>query len=314
MRIIFAGTPQNAALTLEALLAAGQNVVAVLTREDAPVGRKRLLTASPVAAVAQEKGLPIIKANRITPEINTQLANFEADLGIAVAYGAIFKTETLELPNLGWLNVHYSLLPAWRGAAPVQHSILSGNPETGVSIFQLDEGMDTGPLLSVIPTLIEPGENAGELLGRLTHLGISGLLELLPSVEAGIANKTPQASTGASIASKLSRQDAQINWQNKSRTIELQVRAMNPEPMAWALCDDSAIRIVEAIAIGAIEPSSIDFDQSAQIGQVQVEGDRIFVLCGEQTALELKVVQPAGKNKMDAASWARGLKKAAVLH
>lgn len=314
MRIIFAGTPQNAALTLEALLAAGQNVVAVLTREDAPVGRKRLLTASPVAAVAQEKGLPIIKANRITTEINAQLASYEADLGIAVAYGAIFKSETLELPNLGWLNIHYSLLPAWRGAAPVQHSILSGNPETGVSIFQLDEGMDTGPLLSVIPTLIEPGENAGELLGRLTHLGISGILELLPSVEAGIANRTPQASDGASIASKLSRHDAQINWQNKSRAIELQVRAMNPEPMAWALCDDSAIRIVEAIAIGAIEPASIHFDQNAPIGQVQVEGDRIFVLCGEQTALELKVVQPAGKNRMDATAWARGLKKAAVLH
>ncbi|MEY4981032.1 MAG: hypothetical protein RL174_370, partial [Actinomycetota bacterium] len=137
MRIIFAGTPQNAAATLEALLAAGKNVVAVLTREDAPIGRKRVLTASPVASVAQANGLPVIKANRITPEVNDLLSAFDSDLGIAVAYGAIFKTETLEIPKQGWLNIHYSLLPAWRGAAPVQHSILSGDSDTGVSIFKL---------------------------------------------------------------------------------------------------------------------------------------------------------------------------------
>lgn len=314
MRIIFAGTPQNAALTLEALVAAGQNIVAVLTREDAPVGRKRVLTASPVASVAQANGLPVIKANRITPEVNDLLSAFDSDLGIAVAYGAIFKSETLELPKQGWLNIHYSLLPAWRGAAPVQHSILSGDSDTGVSIFKLDEGMDTGPLLSVIPTQIEPGENAGELLGRLTHIGISGILEILPAVEAGIAKQTVQSRDGISIATKLTRSDAQINWQNKARAIELQVRAMNPEPMAWAQHDDTAIRIVEASAIGAIQPAAIEFESTAQVGQVQIEGDRVFVLCGEQTALELKIVQPAGKNQMDASAWARGLKKAAVLH
>lgn len=314
MRIIFAGTPHNAALTLEALIAAGQNIAAVLTREDAPIGRKRILTPSPVATVAQAHDLPVIKANRITSEVNHQLETFKADLGIAVAYGAIFKPETLELPKLGWLNIHYSLLPAWRGAAPVQHSILCGNSETGVSIFKLDEGMDTGPLLSVIPTQIEPGENAGELLGRLTHIGISGILEILPAVEAGIAKQTVQSPYGISIATKLTRSDAQINWQNKARAIELQVRAMNPEPMAWAQHEDTAIRIIEAAAIGAIQPASIEFESTAQVGQVQIQGDRVFVLCGEQTALELKIVQPAGKNQMDASAWARGLKKAAVLH
>jgi methionyl-tRNA formyltransferase len=314
LKIIFAGTPKNAALTLEALIAAGQNVVAVLTREDAPVGRKRIMTSSPVATVAQTHDLPVIKANRITPVVNEQLESFNADLGIAVAYGAIFKTETLELPRLGWLNIHYSLLPAWRGAAPVQHSILCGNPETGVSIFKLDEGMDTGPLLSVIPTQIEPGENAGDLLGRLTHIGISGILEILPAVEAGIAKQAIQSLDGVTFAPKLTRSDAQINWHSRARSIELQVRAMNPEPMAWAQHEDTAIRIVEATAIGAIQPAAIEFEQNAQIGQVQIDGDRVFVLCGDQTALELKIVQPAGKNQMDASAWARGLKKAAVLH
>lgn len=313
MRIIFAGTPQNAAATLEALLAAGKNVVAVLTREDAPIGRKRVLTASPVASVAQANGLPVIKANRITPEVNDLLSAFNSDLGIAVAYGAIFKTETLELPKQGWLNIHYSLLPAWRGAAPVQHSILSGDSDTGVSIFKLDEGMDTGPLISVIHTQIEPGENAGELLSRLTHIGISGILEVLPAVEAGIAKPKQQSAEGVSVATKLTRDDAKIDWQNKARAIELQVRAMNPEPMAWAQHEDSAIRIVDAAAIGAIEPAGIEFDSNALAGQLQVEGKRVFVLCGEKTALELKIVQPAGKNQMDASAWARGLKKAAVL-
>lgn len=313
MRIIFAGTPQNAAATLEALLAAGKNVVAVLTREDAPIGRKRVLTASPVASVAQANGLPVIKANRITPEVNDLLSAFDSDLGIAVAYGAIFKTETLELPKQGWLNIHYSLLPAWRGAAPVQHSILSGDSDTGVSIFKLDEGMDTGPLISVIHTQIEPGENAGELLSRLTHIGISGILEVLPAVEAGIAKPKQQSAEGVSVATKLTRNDAKIDWQNKARAIELQVRAMNPEPMAWTQHEDSAIRIVEATAIGAIEPAGIEFDSNALAGQLQVEGKRVFVLCGEKTALELKIVQPAGKNQMDASAWARGLKKAAVL-
>lgn len=314
MRIIFAGTPKNAAVTLDALIKTGQNVVAVLTREDAPVGRKKILTESAVATIAEKAGIPIIKANKITAETNQQLESFKPELGVAVAYGAIFKTDTLKLPKNGWINLHYSLLPAWRGAAPVQHSILSGSPETGVSIFQLDEGMDTGPLLSVVPTMIEPGETAGELLERLTHLGISGVLELLPAIEAGVARPQVQSTDGISLAPKFQRQDAKIDWQRKARSIELQVRALNPEPMAWATLEEMPLRIIEAVALGAVDLGSLGFPSEATVGQVVLANGRVYALCGESTAIEIKTIQPSGKNPMDARSWARGLKKAPVLN
>lgn len=314
MKIIFAGTPKNAAVTLDALIKAGQNVVAVLTREDAPVGRKKILTPSAVATVAQSAGIPVIKANKITADTNQQLAAFEPNLGLAVAYGVIFKTDTLNLPSKGWINLHYSLLPAWRGAAPVQHSILSGSPETGVSIFQLDEGMDTGPLLSVVPTMIEPGETAGELLERLTHLGISGVLELLPAIEAGVTRPMVQPNEGVSLAPKFQRNDAKIDWQRKARSIELQVRALNPEPMAWAMLEELPLRILEAVALGAVDLNSLGFSADAIPGQIALASGRVYALCGESTAIELKTIQPSGKNPMDAQSWARGLKKAPVLN
>ncbi len=313
MRIIFAGTPLNAATTLEALLKSGQNVVAVLTREDAPVGRKRVLTPSPVALIAESASIPLIKANKITPEVNQRIAEYQPELGIAVAYGVIFKSDTLQVPSSGWINLHYSLLPAWRGAAPVQHSILSGNPETGVTIFALDEGMDTGPILSQVKTLIEPGENSGELLGRLTHLGISGLLEILPSIESGVAKSTEQTTAEVSAANKINRADARIDWQEKARVIELKVRAFNPEPMAWAQHDDSPVRILEASALGSVA-NKLSFAAGAANGQVLIENGRVYVLCADETALELKQVQPAGKNPMAAQDWARGLKIAPVLN
>lgn len=303
----------NAATTLEALLKSGQNVVAVLTREDAPVGRKRVLTPSPVALIAESASIPLIKANKITPEVNQRIAEHQPELGIAVAYGVIFKTETLQVPSSGWINLHYSLLPAWRGAAPVQHSILSGNPETGVTIFALDEGMDTGPILSQVKTLIEPGENSGELLGRLTHLGISGLLEILPSIESGVAKSTEQTTAEVSAANKINRADARIDWQEKARVIELKVRAFNPEPMAWAQHDDSPVRILEASALGSVA-NKLSFAAGAANGQVLIENGRVYVLCADETALELKQVQPAGKNPMAAQDWARGLKIAPVLN
>ncbi|MEY4322044.1 MAG: hypothetical protein RL167_772 [Actinomycetota bacterium] len=303
----------NAATTLEALLKSGQNVVAVLTREDAPVGRKRVLTPSPVALIAESASIPLIKTNKITPEVNQRIAEYQPELGIAVAYGVIFKSDTLQVPSSGWINLHYSLLPAWRGAAPVQHSILSGNPETGVTIFALDEGMDTGPILSQVKTLIEPGENSGELLGRLTHLGISGLLEILPSIESGVAKSTEQTTAEVSAANKINRADARIDWQEKARVIELKVRAFNPEPMAWAQHDDSPVRILEASALGSVA-NKLSFAAGAANGQVLIENGRVYVLCADETALELKQVQPAGKNPMAAQDWARGLKIAPVLN
>ena len=180
MKIVFAGTPANAAQTLRALANTAFEVVAVLTRTDAPVGRKRVLTPSAVAVVAAELGLPIIKANRVDESVRLQIQATGAELGVIVAYGALLDQAALDVLDKGWVNLHYSLLPKWRGAAPVQRAIMAGDRETGVTLFQLDKGMDTGPVHLQIPTVIEPDENTAELLPRLTNLGISGLAELKP--------------------------------------------------------------------------------------------------------------------------------------
>lgn len=311
MKIIFAGTPVNAAETLSWLIQSGREVVAVLTREDAEVGRKKLLTESPVASIARQHSIPLIKANKIDQAIERQIRSFAPDLGLAVAYGVIFKKAILEIPTNGWINLHYSLLPAWRGAAPVQHAIKSGNPVTGVSIFQLDEGMDTGPVLATVQTQIEPGENAGELLKRLTSLGISALSELMPSIEAGIAKPIAQPLDGISVATKISRADARINFADRARAIELLVRAMNPEPMAWCEHDGTALRIIEAVALGASDFTGSGLPSAE--GSLTIDSNRVLVSCGQDSLLELKTVQPAGKNPMDAAAWARGLKESKVL-
>lgn len=283
-------------------------VVAVLTREDAPVGRKGVLTPSPVSTEAESLNLPVIKANRINDKVDSEISGFQPDLGVVIAYGSLLKTTTLRLPKHGWLNLHYSLLPLWRGAAPVQHSILSGVKETGVSIFQLDEGMDTGPILTTVPAEIQPGENSGQLLDRLTLLGSSALDECLARIDAGMANFVPQEGV-PSFATKISRSDAEIDWQKSSSEIELLVRAMNPEPMAWTTHYGQPVRIIEAQAMlsGTVEISP----QSA--GTIILKGATVFVACGDDSALRLDVVQPSGKNPMKAADWFRGLKESAVL-
>jgi len=307
LRILFAGTPANAAETLSALINSGHEVVAVLTREDAPVGRKAVVMASPVAVIAEAAGIPTIKSNRLDETVNELLRTFDADLGVVVAFGAIFKVPTLEATKLGWINLHYSALPAWRGAAPVQHSIWSGQRETGVTLFWLDEGMDTGPIAKTVSTQIELGENAGDLLKRLTLLGISGLMELLPEIEAGLASREPQAAPGASVAFKLTRQHARLDWQQTAPKIEKHILAMNPEPMAWCEHGASQLRILDAVALGATDWSSLS-DEDLSPGDVILRNERVLVACGDGTLLELKSVQPAGKQPMVAEAWARGIK------
>jgi methionyl-tRNA formyltransferase len=307
LRILFAGTPANAAETLGSLIAGGQEVVAVLTREDAPVGRKRVLTPSPVAEIATSAGLPVIKANRIDDQVTEVIEAYKADLGIVVAYGALFKPRTLSSTKLGWVNIHYSLLPAWRGAAPVQHSIWSGERETGVTLFWLDEGMDTGPMCKVVQTQIEPGESAGRLLRRLTQLGITGLQELLPEIDAGLALRQPQAAVGASLAFKLTREHSRIDWLKPAPNVERQILAMNPEPMAWCQSGEVQMRLLDAVALGGTDWSTLN-NENLKPGDVILRGNRVLVGCGHGTLLELKEVQPAGKQAMSAEAWSRGLK------
>ena len=299
---MFAGTPANAATTLRWLLASGHEVAAVLTRPDAPIGRKRLITPSPVAQLAQDAGIPVIKANRVDESIADAIAATGAQLGVIVAYGALLKRFALDALPLGWVNLHYSLLPDWRGAAPVQNSILHGDRETGVTLFQLDEGMDTGPILNSVSTTINPGETSGRLLERLTDLGNTLLGETLPLIDAGLVKPVQQPSTGSiRPAVKLFRQHALINWNKPAREIENKVLALNPEPMAHTFLNNQPFRLIDARTTTS----------SAQVadlpaGTLHIEGAKVFVACGSGTALELITVQPAGKNQLSAADWARG--------
>jgi methionyl-tRNA formyltransferase len=300
LKLVFAGTPATAARTLQALLAGPHQVVAVLTRTDAPVGRKRVLTPSPTAQVAEAASIPVIKANRVDEAVAAQIKATGAELGIIVAYGALLKKFALEALPLGWANLHYSLLPKWRGAAPVQNSILAGDADTGVTMFKLDEGMDTGPIYGVVPTVIQPGETSGRLLERLTELGITLMNQVLPELEAGLAKPTPQvANPDLLLAAKPTRELAAIDWNRSARELERLILAMNPEPMAHTRIGEDSFRILDAASLGRDEGETTP-------GALRLEPKRVLVECGEGTLLLLKTVQPAGKNPMPALDWARG--------
>lgn len=301
MKIIFAGTTSNAAEILAYLFEQGRHeIVAVLSREDAPVGRKQVMTASAVSQFAASKQLPLIKANRIDDAILRRLEAFKADLGFVVAYGALLNQQTLDLPKHGWINIHFSLLPTWRGAAPVQRALMAGDTETGVTIFQLEIGMDTGPVFSQIATTIEPGENADDLLNRLTKLSITMLDETLANIEHQTAKPSAQIGT-ATIAKKLGRQDAQIDWHKAADSIECLVRGANPEPMAFTTLSGNSFRVISARS-----HKQLDVMNELVVGSVIGFENRVFVKCGTG-ALELIQVQPASKNVMKAADWFRGV-------
>ena len=305
MKIIFAGTTVHAAEVLRHLASSMHEVVGVLTREDALVGRKGILTASPVAELAESLAMPLIKANKVGQKETEQISALQPDLGIVIAYGALLKKPALDAPTYGWLNLHFSILPAHRGAAPVQHSILSGETDTGVSIFKLDEGMDTGPILATVPTQIQPDENSGVLLDRLTKLGITAIDACLAQIDAGIANFVSQSGT-PSIARKITRSDAKIDWNQPAKKVELQVRAMNPEPMAWTVLGGQPFRVIEARAS--------HLTNAGLVGAVSDIEGKVYATCGESSLLQLISVQPSGKNVMSAADWLRGQKENVILN
>lgn len=305
MKIAFAGTPRNAAETLLALHEMGYEISVVITRLDAPTGRKRLMTPSPVAQVAEALNIPVVKTNRVDDSALGEISKFGADLGVIVAYGALLNRKALDALPLGWVNLHYSLLPSWRGAAPVQHALLNRDSITGVTIFQLDEGMDTGPIFSQVPTEINPNENARDLLERLTKLGVSALGETLPAIFSGLAKPIAQDLSKLDIyplATKLSRQSARIDWSAHSSNVDAVIRAMNPEPMAWTEFGSDSIRILAA------RPYSVGTTDSTP-GSIFSSDAAIVVACGDSSALAIIEVQPAGKKAMSASDWYRGLPK-----
>ncbi len=297
--IVFAGTPANAARTLEHLVESGFNVVLVITRPDAPVGRKRELKASAVANMASKFSIATVKTNSLDSAAVDAITQSGATLGVVVAYGSLLRKAALDVLEHGWFNLHYSLLPKLRGAAPVQHALLSGETETGVTFFKIDEGMDTGPVVGSLQTEIVPDETAGELLARLTQLGCTLLSECIPAISAGVATLSEQVGT-PTFAPKITRAEARIDWSGTARKIEALVRGCNPEPGAWTELAGESFKVLAARAL----PDN----STLQPGAVEISGSKVVVGTGEGVVL-LKEVQPASKRSMTALDWARGLSK-----
>ena len=297
MSILFAGTPENAAISLRELFRAGVPISLVLTRPDAPIGRKRIITPSPVAEVAAELGIPLVKTNTVDESVISEIERRNITMAVVIAFGVILREPALKALPGGWFNVHYSLLPRWRGAAPVQHAILAGDTETGVTIFKIDEGLDTGDIAGQVSTIIEPVENSSALLKRLTLLGVSLLLEVLPKLESGIITLTKQADQGITLAPKIPRSSAKLSFRSSAAELENLVRATNPEPGAWVAQSTSHdLKIHEAFA-----SSSKDLAP----GSCELIDGRVYVGCSKG-ALELLVVQPSGRERMKSTDWFRG--------
>jgi methionyl-tRNA formyltransferase len=299
MRIVFAGTPEVALPTLEALHGSDHEVVAVLTRPDARVGRGRKVSRSPVAAWADEHGVEVLTpAKPREPEFLERLRELDADLVPVVAYGSLVPPAALEIPRLGWINLHFSLLPAWRGAAPVQHAVLNGDPMTGACVFQLEEGLDTGPVYGRLTEPIAPDDTAGTLLERLAVAGARLTLDVVDALEEGIVVGEPQPEDGVSYAPKITVDDARVRWTDPAFAVDRRIRAVTPAPGAWTEHDGQRLRL---------GPVRVDPDGPRLApGEVAVAKHHVHV--GTATdPVRLDQVQPAGKKPMDAAAWGRGL-------
>ena len=307
MRVIFAGTPTVAVPSLDALVAAGFDVVAVLTRDDAPLGRKRVMTPSPVAARAAELNIEIIRANRIDGPVVEQIAALRADVAAIVAYGGLVPSAALDLPVHGWINLPVSLLPAGRGAAPVQHSVIAGDELTGASTFLLETGLDTGPVYGTMTEAVRPSDTSGELLDRLSHSGAVLLVQTLAAVAAGRAEAVPQRGA-VSLAPKLTIDDARVDWSQPALAVRRRINGVTPEPGAWTQLGDQRVKIgpVSLFTTSAAESSDASGEgMNLTPGEVVLDGPAVLVGTGS-TAVVLSDVQPAGKKMMRAQDWARG--------
>ena len=295
LRIVFAGSPSAAVPSLELLLTGPHEVCAVITREDARLGRKRILTPTPVAEAAQAAGIPVLKANRLS-QVEAEVLGLGADLGVIVAYGGLVREPLLSAPRLGWVNLHFSLLPRWRGAAPVQWAIIAGDQETGAAVFQLVPDLDAGPVYATHRTSIGRNETAGHLLDRLAQDGADLLAGVVADLAAGTAVATEQRGEPTS-APKLELEDARIDWTADVRTIDARIRGVSPEPGAFSALDGVTIKVLDA-AIAHDEPP-------LPPGTVAVRGGRVLI--GTATdPLELVTIHPAGRRAMAAIDWWRG--------
>jgi len=297
LRIVFAGSPAVAVPSLDALLASRHEVVAVVTREDSPVGRRgSVLAPTPVASRAAEAGIPVIRTNRLDAAATERILAAGPDLGVVVAYGALVREPLLSGPRLGWINLHFSLLPRWRGAAPVQHAILAGDRETGVSVFRLVPELDAGPVYARATEPIGRFQTAGALLDRLAALGAGVLVGVVDALADGTA--VAEAQRGEpTFAGRLAWTDGLLDWTRPAAEIDRRIRAVTPEPGAATTLDGQRFKVLEAVPAHDTLP--------LPPGRVDMYDRRVLVGTGDGL-IELLRVTPFGRSRMDAAAWFRG--------
>jgi methionyl-tRNA formyltransferase len=296
LSLVFAGSPAAAVPSLRTLAASSHRVSAAITREDSPQGRRGILTPTPVAVAADELGIRLIKSNRLAGAPTETVAELAPDLGVIVAYGGLVREPLLSTPRLGWINLHFSLLPRWRGAAPVQRAIIAGDELTGASVFQLVPELDAGAVFGQLTQPIGALETAGHLLGSLSESGAQLLLRVVDNLADGSARAEPQAGD-VTVAPKLTLEDGRIDWTANSVTVVNLIRGVTPEPGAYTTVDGARFKVLDA-AIARDAPRLAP-------GQFAFEGRRLVAGTGTEP-IELLVVQPAGKKPMSAADWWRG--------
>ncbi|BDV30569.1 methionyl-tRNA formyltransferase [Microbacterium terricola] len=299
MRLVFAGTPEAAVPSLRRLLASDHEVAAVISRTDAPQGRKRVLTPSAVAAAADAAGVPVIKADRLDAATTAQIAALAPDLGVIVAYGGLVREPLLSAPVHGWINLHFSLLPQWRGAAPVQRALIAGDPVLGASVFQLVAELDAGDVFAEREVAVPDTATAGEALQLLAAAGAELLAEVVDAIAAGTATARPQEGD-ATYAHKLTDADGRIGWDQPRAAVLSHLRGVTPEPGAHTMLDGARVKVHEAAAAPDDAPV-------LGAGEAGLHGRRMLVGTAD-APVELVRVQPAGKPAMAAADWWRGLR------
>jgi len=325
MRLIFAGTPEVALPALDALAASGHELVAVVTRPDAPSGRGRSLSRSPVGAWADDRGIEVLTPARPRePQFQARLVELAPDCVPVVAYGALVPPAALAIPGHGWVNLHFSLLPAWRGAAPVQHAVLHGDEITGACVFQLEQGLDTGPVYGAVTEPIGPGDTAGDLLHRLAHSGARLLVDVLDGIAEGALAPVAQSADGVSHAPKITTEDARVRWDQPAFAVDRRIRACTPAPGAWTtfrgeriklgpvtpLAEPGPATVATEVTAGAAEPSRVMPEGGRaplNPGQLLVERAQVVVGTGSGP-VRLGEIRAAGKRPMPATDWARGVR------
>ncbi|MEJ7772162.1 MAG: methionyl-tRNA formyltransferase [Geodermatophilaceae bacterium] len=302
MRLVFAGTPDPALPALNAIAESDHDLIAVVTRPDARRGRGRHTETSPVAVRAEELGIDVLRPVRPKdPEFLEALASLAPDACPVVAYGALIPTDALAIPPHGWINLHFSLLPAWRGAAPVQRAIMAGDDVTGASTFRLEEGLDTGPVYGVLTEPIGSRDTAGDLLERLAQAGARLLVETLDGIGAGVLQPRPQPADGVSLAPRLSTEDGHVDWRLPAAIIDRRIRGCTPSPGAWTPLNN------ERLGLGPVRLAVTGPYTAAPLGPGELSIGKHNVLVGTASApVELGEVRAPGRRPMPASDWARG--------